>query len=136
MSLTGTPDPILINLARVIRDLLEHPENLILFGRLNAEQEQQNINYIVIDSIGPEVPLSKSESFNGDDEVMTYSSHISKPVTVDFFGQPEQTIGLARHGRWDYNDLMAGVMPFGDATRDVLDALGRAHRRAAIFMND
>lgn len=92
MSLTGTPDPILIKLALVIRDLLGHPENLIQFGRLNAEQEQQNINYIVIDSLGPEVPLSKSESFNGDDEVMTYSSHISKPVTVDFFGDNAYTL--------------------------------------------
>ena len=92
MSLTGTPDPILIKLALVIRDLLEHPESLIQFGRLNAEQEQQNLDYIVIDSLGQEVPLSKSETFDGEEEVMTYSVHVSKPVTVDFFGENAYTL--------------------------------------------
>lgn len=94
MSLTGSPDPILIKLALVIRDLLEHDESLIQFGRLNAEQEQQNLNYIVIDSLGQETPMSKSESFNGTTEQMTYSVHVSKPVTVDFFG--DAAYSLAR----------------------------------------
>jgi hypothetical protein len=31
---------------------------------------------------------------------------------------------------------MTGVVPLGNASRDILDALGRAHRRAAVFMND
>ena len=54
----------------------------------------------------------------------------------DFFGQAEQAIGFARHRGRHHDDLVAGVMPFGDALRDVLDALGRAHRRAAVFMYD
>lgn len=92
MSLTGSPDPILIKLAIVIRDLLGHPEDLIKFGRLDEEQEQQNIDYIVIDSLGQEVPLSKSEKFDGDAEEITYSVHVSKPVTIDFFGDSAYTL--------------------------------------------
>lgn len=78
--------PALISTARVIRDLLQHSENLIQFGRVNFEQQQFETNYIVIDALGPETPLTRSQSFDAEVEKMTYSARVSKPLTVDFYG--------------------------------------------------
>ena len=55
-------------------------------------------------------------------------------LTGDFFGEAEQTIGLTRHCRRNDHHLMSGVMPFGDASRDIFDALCRAHRCTAVFV--
>ena len=50
--------------------------------------------------------------------------------------EAEQAVGLAAHRRRHDDELVAGAHPFGDAARDVVDALGRAHRRAAVLVND
>ena len=53
-----------------------------------------------------------------------------------FLGQAEQAVGLAAHGARDHHHLVAGACPLGNTLGDIADALGRAHRRAAVFMND
>ena len=45
----------------------------------------------------------------------------------DLAGQTEQAIGFAGHGGRDHHDLVACRMPFGDAARDVFNALDRPH---------
>ena len=54
----------------------------------------------------------------------------------DILGQAEQAIGLAAHRRRNDHHLVAGAGPLGHALGDVADALGRAHRRAAVLVND
>ena len=51
-------------------------------------------------------------------------------------GQAEQAVGLAAHRRRHDDHLVAGARPLGDALGDVADALGRAHRGAAVLVND
>ncbi|MPM71718.1 hypothetical protein SDC9_118688 [bioreactor metagenome] len=52
------------------------------------------------------------------------------------FGQAQQAVGFTTHGAGHHHHLVACPRPFGHALGDVLDALCRAHRCAAVFMND
>lgn len=72
--------------ARVIRDLLQHPETLMTFGRIGDDREFFEQDYIVLDSLAPAQPMSHGERYDGTAEVMTYSGRVRQPVTVDFFG--------------------------------------------------
>ncbi len=53
-----------------------------------------------------------------------------------FLGQAEQAVGFAAHGAGNHHHLVAGARPFGHALGNVANALGRAHRGAAVFVND
>ena len=55
---------------------------------------------------------------------------------LQFLGQAEQAVGFAAHGAGHHHHLVAGARPLGHALGDVADALGRAHRRAAVLVND
>ena len=48
----------------------------------------------------------------------------------------EQAVGLAAHRRGNDDELVARPRPLGDAARDALDPLRRAHRGAAVLVND
>ena len=54
----------------------------------------------------------------------------------DLFRQAEQAVGFAGHRRRHDHHLVAGLVPFRDALGDVPDALGGAHRGAAVFLYD
>ena len=54
----------------------------------------------------------------------------------DFLGKPKEAIRFAGHGRRHDDQLVARLPPFRDALGNVLDALHRAHRSAAVFMYD
>ena len=60
----------------------------------------------------------------------------ARRIGGDFLGEREQAIGLARHRRHDDDDLVTLAVEVRHATRDVLDAVGRADRRAAVFLDD
>lgn len=85
-------DPVLINLARFVRDLLPHAENFIKIGRQNFDRKEFEQPYIVIDSLASDVPLSSSESYDGDAEEMTYSERVSRLCTFDFYGPTAHTL--------------------------------------------
>ena len=53
----------------------------------------------------------------------------------DVLGQLDQTICHAAHRRNDDNNLVAALAIFCDAPGDVFNAVGIAHRGAAIFLN-
>jgi hypothetical protein len=55
---------------------------------------------------------------------------------AQFLGQREQAVGLAAHRRGHDHHLVAGAHPLGHALRHVADALGGAHRGAAVLVND
>lgn len=79
-------DPVTIQLMRFTRDLLEHPEQYIKAGRQNFDRQQFEQPYIVIDSLAGDLPLTASESYDGDAEKMTYSEQVSRPFVWDFYG--------------------------------------------------
>ena len=54
----------------------------------------------------------------------------------DFLGQLDQIVRHAAHGGDDDDDLVALGAVFGHARGDVFDALGVAHRSAAVFLNN
>jgi len=85
--MTGEPlDPVYVAVMLLIRDLLVHPEEFIKAGRQNFDRKQFEQPYIVVDSLAGDVPLSSSESFDGDAEEMTYSEYVSRPIVIDFYG--------------------------------------------------
>ncbi len=79
-------DPIIIQLKRFVRDLLVHPENLIKSGRVNFDRKDFEMNYIVVDSLAADVPLTSSERYDGEIEKMEYSELVSRLCTFDFYG--------------------------------------------------
>ena len=67
------------------------------------------------------------------------SSRRTRSVVVSgesWRGEGEQAVGLAAHRRRHDDELVPGPHPFGDPARDALDPLRRAHRRAAVLVND
>lgn len=79
-------DPIITQLKRFVRDLLTHPENMIKSGRVNFDRKEFEMNYIVVDSLAGDVPLSSSERYDGESEQMEYSEYVSRLFTFDFYG--------------------------------------------------
>lgn len=79
-------DPLYIALMRFTRDLLSHPEGFIKSGRQNFDRQHFEQPYIVVDSLSGDLPLTSSEKYDGDLEQMTYSEHVSRAVTFDFYG--------------------------------------------------
>jgi len=78
--------PILIQVARLIRDLLPHSEQFIKIGRQNFDRKQFEQPFIVVDSLAGDIPLASSERYNETDEEMEYSELVSQPLTIDFYG--------------------------------------------------
>ena len=82
---------ILKEVAKFTRDLLTYNENLIKIGRQNFTREQFEQNYIVVDGLGAAIPTSRIETFDGDTEKQSFGSRISKPITLDFYGDDAYT---------------------------------------------
>ena len=55
---------------------------------------------------------------------------------LDFLGQCDQLVGFTAHRRHHDHDLVTLGMEACNAPGDVLDALGVAHRSAAVFLNN
>lgn len=78
-------------LAIFTRDLLTYNEQLIRIGRQNFERTDLEKNYIVIDGIGAAIPLSKIETYDGTLEKLSFGSRVTKPCTLDFYGDNAYT---------------------------------------------
>lgn len=83
--------PALILLARVVRDLLPHSEELIKIGREGIVRGQFDKDYIAIDSLAPAQPLARGKSYDGVAEKLTISSRMRQAVTLDFYGSNAYT---------------------------------------------
>lgn len=79
-------DEVIVNVARFVRDLLSYDENLIEFDRENIKQELITDSYIVINSDSPVTTLTTGTDYDGDDEEMTYSASLQRPITLEFYG--------------------------------------------------
>jgi hypothetical protein len=78
-------NPVFIQLGIYIRDLLDYSESLIKFGRDNAELENTDINYIVVDELAS-VPMGGAEQFDGVLESMSYGRAMVGGFTINFYG--------------------------------------------------
>ncbi|AGH07346.1 hypothetical protein VPGG_00029 [Vibrio phage VBM1] len=76
----------IINVARYVRDLLDYDENLIQFDRKNTQQSDAVTGYIVVNGSGVGRAMSHGSGYDGDNEVMEYSTAIAKPITLEFYG--------------------------------------------------
>ena len=72
--------------AMYVRDLLTHPEDEILIGRLGEDIEDFTIDYIGVDSLGAAQRMASGETFDNVDEIMTYAQQWQAPVTLSFYG--------------------------------------------------
>ena len=78
-------NPVLIQIAIYVRDLISHSESLIKFGRDNAEFTDTELDYIVVDELAS-VPVGGDEKFDGTLEVMEYGRSMVGGFTVNFYG--------------------------------------------------
>ena len=91
-------------------------------------------------ALGQTTDVLQGHGQQADGDLLTGGRHhvqLSRiRVGLDLPGQGDEAIGLARHGRGHDHHLVAGARPLGNALGDTADALGRAHRGAAVFVND
>ena len=85
------PSPLLITVAKFVRDLLTYDEQLIRIGRQDFEREQFETNYIVVDALGQQARAASSETYDGDTEKLSLGAMHRGPVTLDFYGEGAYT---------------------------------------------
>jgi hypothetical protein len=78
--------PHLIAVAKFIRDLLVHDEQLIKFDREDIPMNDFNTDYIVVNGSGISNKTSNGSSYNGETEVMSYNDSFSQSITIEFYG--------------------------------------------------
>lgn len=79
-------NPLLVAIAKFVRDVLTHDEALIRIGRLNWEQDDPTTGYIVVDALAPQRRTATLESYDGDTEVLSLGHMWRGTVTLDFYG--------------------------------------------------
>lgn len=83
--------PILIAVAKFVRDLLNYDEQLIRIGRQDFTREQFETAYIVVDALGQQARAASSETYDGTAEVLSLGAMHRGPVTLDFYGEGAYT---------------------------------------------
>lgn len=78
--------PILVAVAKLVRDLLDYDEQLIRIGRQNFSREDLETAYIVVDALGQAVQASSLETYDGTAEELKLGAVWRGPVTLDFYG--------------------------------------------------
>lgn len=77
-------------MARYIRDLLEHDEQLIKFDHIDQTQVDPQTNYIVINDSGINTTLSNSSSYDPELEIMTRNQSRNASIKLEFYGTDAQ----------------------------------------------
>jgi len=74
-------------LAKFAVNLLNHPfGSVINIGRKNVRRDDFNSLQIIIDSVGTEEILGKSNSYDSVNEIMHYYQKMRADMTIDFYG--------------------------------------------------
>lgn len=68
------------------RDLLAVAESTVKLGRRNLVVDDFTSLQVVIDRTGQAAPLARSESFDGDTEIMSRTIQYQTPYTINFYG--------------------------------------------------
>ena len=83
--------PVLVAVAKFVRDLLTYDEQMIRIGRQNFEREQFETAYIVVDALGAQMRAASLETYDGDAEELSLGVVWRGPVTLDFYGDGAYT---------------------------------------------
>lgn len=78
--------PHLIAVAKFVRDLLSHDEQLIKFDREDAPEADFNSGYIVVNGSGIAIKKGSGSKFDPVAEKITYNDYYSQSVTIEFYG--------------------------------------------------
>ena len=78
--------PVLVAVAKLVRDLMSYDESLVLIGRENFGRGKSSHPYVVIDALGAQQLLATNEVFDGTVESLALGSLWTGPVTLDFYG--------------------------------------------------
>ena len=78
--------PHLIAIAKFVRDLLVHDEQLIKFDREDMPEADFNSSYIVVNGSSISNKQSSGTVFNSVTEAITYNDSFSQSVTLEFYG--------------------------------------------------
>lgn len=115
-------NPVLIQIAIYVRDLLDYDESLIKFGRYNGELDGTDTGYIVVDELAS-VPAGRTEVFDEDAESMEYGRQMVGDFTVNFYGDDAYTnakqfqiLGMSQAGYELQRDLGIAVYHPTNAT--------------------
>ena len=87
-------NPAVIKLAKFVRDLLVLPETAILIGRENEDRDDFDDPIIVIDDSSPAARISRLESYDGENEEMTYVVRRRHTCVLSFYGVDAVTRAL------------------------------------------
>lgn len=87
-------DP-LITFGKFVRNLLVINENTIKIGRSNFERADFNTAYIAIDTLARFDRVSRLETYDSSQEVLSLGAVWSGIVTVDFFGNDAYNRAIA-----------------------------------------
>lgn len=83
-------NPVLVAVAKFVRDLLPVAESLVIIGRENFERTDFSVGYIVVDLLTGN-PVASSQRFNPTAEQLTIATLSRWAVTIDFFGDAAYT---------------------------------------------
>lgn len=78
--------PHLIAVAKFVRDLLSHNEQLIKFDRANKPENDFDTDYIVVNGSGISTKQASGSVYNGTTEIMSYSESFAQSVIIEFYG--------------------------------------------------
>lgn len=96
-----TFNPLLIKLAKLIRDITGKPESEIKIGRENLDQTDFATGYITVDSLAGSNILSSGEKFDEDNEQMSYDNIFKTEALIECYGDTahataNRLVGLLR----------------------------------------
>lgn len=119
-----------IQVADFTKALMNNEDLIIILGRENFENVDFTQDIILIDSLTPTRNISSTDSYNGTDEIQTFTTYFNQLFTLDFYGNNAYTnankfIALLRSEKanWylkDYNLSMMNV----NSMIDLKDLLG------------
>ena len=119
-----------IQIADFTKALMNDEELIIILGRENFENVDFTQDIILIDSLTVAKNISSTDSYNGTDEIQTFTTYFNQLFTLDFYGNNAYTnankfIALLRSEKanWylkDYNLSMLNA----NSLIDLKDLLG------------
>lgn len=119
-----------IQVADFTKALMNDEELIIILGRENFENVDFTQDIILIDSLTPARNISSTDSYNGADEIQTFTTYFNQLFTLDFYGDSAYTnankfIALLRSERanWYLKDYKLSMLNVNSLI-DLKDLLG------------
>lgn len=75
-----------IQVADFTKALMNDTNLIIILGRENFENVDFTQDIILIDSLTPARNISVTDSYNGTDEIQTFTTYFNQLFTLDFYG--------------------------------------------------